>query len=90
MASRFEIERAYVRRAENARDLLGAAAHAAAAARATTRHPLKLVALAELNRLADQALSQGIIDAHAAGYSWREIGDLTGLPWQSLHRIYRA
>lgn len=89
MASRFEVERAYARRSETAGDLLGAAVHVAAAARTTSRHPLKLTALAELTRLADEALAQGISDAHAAGYSWREIGDRTGLPWQSLHRKYR-
>lgn len=89
MASSYEAERAYARRAENAGNLLGAAVHAAAAAHAAPGHTSRLAALAELNRLAEAALAQAVIGAHQAGHPWRQLGDLTGLPWQTLHRKYR-
>jgi hypothetical protein len=89
VASSYEAERAYARRAENAGNLLGAAVHAAAAAQAAPGHVPRLAALAELNRLVEAALAHAVIDAHQAGHPWRELGSLAGLPWQSLHRKYR-
>jgi hypothetical protein len=89
VASSYEAERAYARRAEIAGNLLGAAVHAAAAAQTAPGHTSRLAALAELNRLAEAALAQAVTDAHKAGHPWRELGDLTGLSWQSLHRKYR-
>jgi hypothetical protein len=43
---------------------------------------------ARLAALARTALGQAIVDARAAGHSWRAIGIRTGIPYQTLHHGY--
>lgn len=45
--------------------------------------------LIELAALTEAATARAIRRANASGTTWREIGSRLGLPYQSLHRIYR-
>jgi len=68
----------------------------------TAQLPLRanrVIAAAEdvLRRVAETAkevaqasgrLSRAVVKAHQAGFSWRRIGETSGVPYQSLHRKF--
>jgi hypothetical protein len=48
----------------------------------------RLGIVSELQDLVALALTHGVLEAHRAGHSWRSLGVLLEVPWQTLYRRY--